>query len=123
MRDGQSTCTECHQEAYPGLHDDACSKYSAHDMGIPVALRNQVLPPPTEPCEWCRLHTPPSETWLYEGRKPVGQACEFCGNDAPRGTYLPPTLYTGPDWGDREAPTRILNHVPPRAPAWRKAVA
>ena len=123
LRKSQSTCPECQQEAYAGQHDDACSKYNPDDMGIPVALRNQVLLPPLEPCEWCRLHTPPSEAWLHEGRKPVGLPCEFCGNDAPRGTYPVPTIYTGPEWGDREAPTLITNHRAPRAPQWRREVA
>jgi len=121
---GNGYCSECGQDAYPGMHDDKCSRYNPADTGIPVALRNQVLPPPTEPCEWCRLHTPPSEYCSRIGHKPVGQPCDVCGNAAPRGTYRGnPAPYTGPAGGDLDRPCMVQHHTPPRAPQWHRAVA
>ena len=117
-----SLCPECAQDVYPGIHGTGCSRGSDDQAGIPVALRNQVLPPPTEPCEWCRLNTPSTEFWAQLGRKPVGQPCEVCGNDAPRGTYPLRGAYTGRVW-DREPEVLCKDHQPPRAPQWRTEAA
>lgn len=114
-------CPECKQDAYPGLHGTACSRWNPDEAGIPLALRNQILPPPLEPCEWCNLHTP--DYYGRTGRKPVGMPCDICGNDAPRGTYPMPGRYTGPMPAVGMEPPVAKHHVPPRAPQWRKAVA
>ena len=116
-------CPECQQDVYPGMHGTGCSRGSDHEAGIPVALRHQVLLPPLEPCEWCNLHTPPQDYYGRTGRKPVGQACELCGNAAPKGTYPMPPRWTGTHDPKHPDPAVTKGHTPPRAPQWQQAVA